>query len=169
MKPSRYVGSEFNAIRKDSTAVDLRMVISYPDAYEVGMSNLGIRILYECVNREERLACERVFAPWPDFEKVLREQHIPLYSLETFTPLSAFDVLGFSIGVGQWLLLRRRLPRAGWWIGANVVGWVLLGLITGDPLHQFDLLALGFLPTCVTAVMIGLLMNQAQPTEPRGA
>ena len=74
------------------------MVISYPDAYEVGMSNLGIRILYECVNREERLACERVFAPWPDFEKVLREQNIPLYSLETFTPLSAFDVVGFSIG-----------------------------------------------------------------------
>ena len=80
----------------------------------------------------------------------------------------ALIMLGFSIGVGQWLLLRRRLPRAGWWIGANVVGWVLLGLITGDPLHQFDLLALGFLPTCVTAVMFGLLMNQAQPTEPQG-
>ena len=98
LKPSRYVGSELNAIRKDAKALDLRMVISYPDAYEVGMSNLGIRILYECVNREERLACERVFAPWPDFETVLREQKIPLYSLETFTPLSAFDVLGFSIG-----------------------------------------------------------------------
>lgn len=98
LKPARYIGSELNAVRKDHRAVDLRMVISYPDAYEVGMSNLGIRILYECVNREQRLACERVFAPWPDFEKVLREQGIPLYSLETYTPLSEFDVLGFSIG-----------------------------------------------------------------------
>jgi radical SAM family uncharacterized protein len=98
LKPSRYVGGELNATHKDAVDVDLRMVISYPDAYEVGMSNLGIRILYESVNREARMYCERVFAPWPDFEKVLREQNIPLYSLETYTPLYEFDVLGFSIG-----------------------------------------------------------------------
>lgn len=79
-----------------------------------------------------------------------------------------FIVLGLSVGVGQWLLLRRRLPQAGWWIGANVVGWGLLGLITGDTLGQFDLLALGKLPACVTAVMLALLLNQAQPTEPQG-
>jgi hypothetical protein len=90
------------------------------------------------------------------------------WTSESFDVDLAFIVLGFSIGVGQWLLLRRRLPRAGWWIGANVVGWVLLGLITGGPLHQFGLLGLGFLPACVTAAMLALLMNRAQPAEPQG-
>jgi radical SAM family uncharacterized protein len=98
LKPARYIGNELNIIRKDHRDVDLSMVISSPDVYEVGMSNLGLRILYECVNREKRFCCERVFAPWPDFERVLRENRIPLYSLETFTPLDQFDVLGFSIG-----------------------------------------------------------------------
>jgi radical SAM family uncharacterized protein len=97
-KPARYVGNELNVIRKDPGKVDLRMVISYPDAYEIGMSNLGLRILYQCVNDEERLSCERVFAPWPDFEKMLREQEIPLFSLETYTPLADFEVIGFSVG-----------------------------------------------------------------------
>jgi len=98
LKPARYIGHEINMIKKDPAGVDLRMVISYPDLYEVGMSNLGIRILYNIVNREEKFSCERVFSPWPDFERVLRENHISLYSLETFTPLYEFDVLGFSIG-----------------------------------------------------------------------
>ena len=78
----------------------------------------------------------------------------------------AFIVLGLSIGVAQWLLLRRRLPQAGWWIGGNAVGWGLLGLVTGESLNQFGLLALGFLPTCVTAITLALLMNQAVPSEP---
>jgi len=81
----------------------------------------------------------------------------------------AFIMFGLSIGFGQWLLLRRRLPRAGWWIGANVVGWGLVGLITGDTMGQFWLIALGLLPACVTAAMLALLMNQAQPPEPQGA
>ncbi len=76
-----------------------------------------------------------------------------------------FIVMGLSIGVVQWLLLRRRLPRAGWWVGANVVGWGLLGLITGDSLNQLGLL---LLPALVTAVMLALLMNRAHPTEPQG-
>ena len=77
-----------------------------------------------------------------------------------------FIVMGLSIGVGQWLLLQRRLPRARWWIGANIVGWGLIGLITaGNSLDQFGLLALGFLPACVTAVALALLINQAQPTD----
>lgn len=81
----------------------------------------------------------------------------------------AFIVIGLSIGVGQWMALRRRLPRAGWWIGANVVGWGLLSLITSDTsLGQFGLLTMSFLPACVTAVTLALLMNQAQPTEPQG-
>lgn len=74
------------------------MVISYPDVYEVGMCNLGLRILYESVNRVKEFSCERVFAPWPDFEQKLRENKIPLYSLETYTPLKEFDVVGFSMG-----------------------------------------------------------------------
>jgi len=74
-------------------------------------------------------------------------------------------VLGLFIGVSQWLLLRQRLPRAGWWIGANVVGWGLAGLIA-ESLGQFGLLAISF-PACVTAVMLALLINQAQPTEPQ--
>jgi len=80
----------------------------------------------------------------------------------------AFMVMGLSIGMGQWFLLRRRLSRAGWWIGAHVVGWGLLSLISGDSLGQFGLLALGLLPACATAAMLALLMNQAQPTEPQG-
>lgn len=78
----------------------------------------------------------------------------------------AFVVLGLSVGVGQWLLLRRRLPRAGWWIAANVLGWGLVLPITGGSLDQFDLLVLGMLPACVMAVTFALLMNQAPPPEP---
>jgi len=89
------------------------------------------------------------------------------WTSESFDIDFAFIVLGFSIGVGQWLLLRRRLPRAGWWIGANVVGWFFLGLITDNTLDQFGLLALGFFPACVTAVMLALIMNRAQPAEPQ--
>jgi hypothetical protein len=81
----------------------------------------------------------------------------------------AFIAMGLAIGVGQWLLLRRSLSRAGWWIGANVVGWGLLALITvGNTLEQFGLFTLGFLPACVTAAMLAVLMNQVKPTQPNG-
>ena len=90
------------------------------------------------------------------------------WTYESFDIDLAFIVLGLSIGVGQWLLLRRRLSRAGWWIVASVAGWVLLGLITGDSLDQFGLLLMGFLPACVTAAMLALLLNQSQPAEPQG-
>ena len=98
MKPARYIGNEINMIKKNPENIDLRMVLSYPDLYEIGMSNLGLRIIYESVNSVENYFCERVFAPWLDFEKKLRELEIPLYSLETYTPLYMFDVIGFSIG-----------------------------------------------------------------------
>lgn len=98
MKPARYIGNELNIIRKDPHSVLLRMVLCYPDLYEIGMSNLGLKILYEAVNRSQRFYCERVFAPWPDFEAKLREKNLPLYSLETYTPLNRFDIIGFSIG-----------------------------------------------------------------------
>jgi hypothetical protein len=80
----------------------------------------------------------------------------------------ALVLMGLGIGLGQWLLLRRRLPRASWWIGANVVGWGLLALITpGNALNQYALFTLGFIPACVTAVMLAVLMNHAKPTQPK--
>jgi len=97
-KPARYIGHEINMIRKEARDVDFRVVLSYPDLYEVGMSNLGLRILYDTINREKSWYCERVFAPWQDFEKELRENVLPLYSLETMTPIRLFDVVGFSLG-----------------------------------------------------------------------
>jgi hypothetical protein len=81
----------------------------------------------------------------------------------------AFVLLGFSIGVAQWLLLQQRLPRVGWWIVANVIGWGLMGLIVGDTFGQFTLLALGMVPASVTVVALALLMNQEQQAEPQGA
>ena len=97
-KPGRYIGGEINSIYKEPGNITISMAICYPDIYEIGMSNLGIRIIYEAVNRVDRYSCERVFAPWPDFEKLLKEYQIPLYTLESFKPLYEFDVIGFSIG-----------------------------------------------------------------------
>ncbi len=97
-KPGRYVGGEINVVEKDIRDVSLRMVISYPDIYEVGMSNTAIQILYNVINKIDRYYCERVFAPWKDLEYYLRKDNIPLFSLETYTPLVDFDIVGFSIG-----------------------------------------------------------------------
>ena len=94
-KPARYIGGELNQIVKE--AAFLRMAVSYPDLYEVGMSNEGIRILYEIANRMDGVACERVFAVPDDCERGLRARGLPLYTLETFTPLSELDLIGFNI------------------------------------------------------------------------
>ncbi|MER3405255.1 MAG: hypothetical protein C4289_08915, partial [Chloroflexota bacterium] len=96
-KPARYTGGEWNAICKDWDRLDVTMAICYPDAYEVGMSNLGIQILYDLINAEEWACCERVYAPWPDMEQQLRWRGVPLYSLETRHPLGDFDIIGFSL------------------------------------------------------------------------
>ena len=96
-RPGRYIGSELNIIRKDHSRVDVTVALAFPDIYEIGMSNLGIRILYEAINRLEWAAAERVFAPWVDMEQKMRETALPLYSLETFTPLKHFDFVGFSL------------------------------------------------------------------------
>ena len=97
-KPARYVGGEYNQIIKDKSNVDLRMAFCFPDTYEIGMSNLGMRILYSTINALDGVWCERVFAPWGDMEEEMRKAGIPLYALESGDPLSAFDVIGFSIG-----------------------------------------------------------------------
>lgn len=95
-KPSRYLGTEVNAVRKGREA-ELRFVLAFPDTYEVGMSHLGIQILYELLNRIPTVAAERCFAPWPDMERLLREKNLSLTSLETHRPLGAFDLVGFSL------------------------------------------------------------------------
>ena len=97
LKPSRYIGSEWNAIRKDWDTTDVHMAFAFPDVYEVGMSHLGTRILYHLVNTFPEFLCERVFAPWVDMEQTLREKGIPLYALESFHPLKGFDVVGFTL------------------------------------------------------------------------
>lgn len=98
---------------------------------------------------------------------------LPVWLSWTDAPLNNLDLIlllmGLAIGITQWLLLRRRLPHAGWWIAANMLGWWLLGLITpGNSLDQYGLFTLGFLPACATAAMLALLMSRVPTTEPRG-
>ncbi len=95
-RPGRYIGGEFGSVTPLKSA-DLRMVLSYPDTYEIGMSHIGLSILYERVNSMERVSCERVFMPWGDLEKELRARDLPLVSLEDARPLCDFDVVGFSL------------------------------------------------------------------------
>ena len=97
-KPSRYTGGEYNEIIKDKSRVDLRFAFCFPDTYEIGMSNLGMRILYGCLNEMEGVWCERVFAPWGDMEDEMRRANIPLYALESGDPVGEFDVIAFSLG-----------------------------------------------------------------------
>ncbi|MFA6549395.1 MAG: B12-binding domain-containing radical SAM protein, partial [Candidatus Margulisiibacteriota bacterium] len=97
-KPARYTGNELNAIHKDWDKVSIKIALAYPDAYEIGMSNLGIQILYYILNQPVDVLAERVFAPWPDFESQLSTVNVPLSTLESGHPLSAFNVLGISLG-----------------------------------------------------------------------
>ncbi len=97
-KPARYTGGEYNEIIKDKAAVDVRFAMCFPDTYEIGMSNLGLRILYGSMNQAEGIWCERAFAPWGDMEEEMRKEHIPLYALESGDSLKNFDFVGFSLG-----------------------------------------------------------------------
>jgi radical SAM family uncharacterized protein/radical SAM-linked protein len=96
-KPGRYVGLERNVTRKDLSKASVTLALAFPDTYEIGMSHTGLKILYELVNRREDFACERIYAPWVDLEKRMRESGIPLFSTESFAPVADFDVLGFSL------------------------------------------------------------------------
>jgi radical SAM family uncharacterized protein len=96
-KPGRYIGREWNAHNKDFRAADVSVCLAYPDAYEVGMSNLGLSILYEIINADEQAVCERAYAPWPDMEEAMRGAGAELWSLESKIPLREFDVLGFTL------------------------------------------------------------------------
>ena len=97
-KPARYVGGEYGQIVKDKSQVDLRVAFCFPDTYEIGMSNIGMRILYGIMNEMDGVWCERVFAPWGDMEAAMRQHHIPLYALESRDSVKDFDLIAFSIG-----------------------------------------------------------------------
>ncbi|MFC1668604.1 TIGR03960 family B12-binding radical SAM protein [Chlamydiota bacterium] len=96
-KPARYVGNEYNCIRKNWEKVEVRVVLGFPDTYEIGMSHLGSRIIYGIINDCDYALCERVYSPWVDMENELRQNDIPLFSIESFRPITAFDVFGISL------------------------------------------------------------------------
>ena len=96
-KPGRYSGGELNSVMKDKNSVDVRFAFCFPDTYEIGMSHLGMKILYSLFNSREDIWCERCFAPWTDFEKVMRENDIPLFALESRDPINEFDFVGFTL------------------------------------------------------------------------
>lgn len=96
-KPARYIGNEVNMVKKNPVDVDIRFAICFPDVYEIGMSHLGIQILYDMFNQREDVYCERVYSPWPDLHGILKEKGIPLFALESQDPVKYFDFLGITI------------------------------------------------------------------------
>lgn len=98
LKPARYIGSELNSVHKNWDQTGLKVALAYPDTYEIGMSNLGIQILYHIINQQPDALAERVFAPWPDMEGQLLQESVKLFSLESWKPLDEFDLIGFSLG-----------------------------------------------------------------------
>jgi len=96
-KPSRYAGGELNAVHKDLAKAAVTWALAFPDTYEVGMSNVGFRLLYHALNERPDVACERLFMPWPDMEAALKAEKLPLFSIESRAPLAAFDIIGFTL------------------------------------------------------------------------
>ena len=97
LKPARYTGGELNQVIKNKEDVKARFAFCFPDTYEIGMSNLGIKILYNCLNSHDDIWCERCYAPWPDMGALLKEKNIPLYAHESGDALTDFDFLGFTL------------------------------------------------------------------------
>ena len=96
-KPARYIGNELNSVKKDKNEVAIRFAMCFPDVYEIGMSHLGIQILYDMFNKMDDVWCERVYSPWPDLHKIMKEEHIPLFGLESQEPVKNMDFLGITI------------------------------------------------------------------------
>lgn len=96
-KPARYIGNEVNMAVKDPSTVDIRFAMCFPDVYEIGMSHLGMQILYDMFNRRDDIYCERIFSPWTDLDHIMREQHIPLFALESQDPIKEFDFIGITL------------------------------------------------------------------------
>ena len=97
-KAARYIGGEVNAVMKNKDDVDIRFAMAFPDVYEIGMSNLGMMILYDMFNKRDDVWCERLFSPWTDLDKIMREEKIPLFTLESQDPVREFDFLGITLG-----------------------------------------------------------------------
>ena len=96
-KPARYIGNEVNSVMKDKDQVDIRFAMCFPDVYEIGMSHLGIQILYDMFNQREDVWCERVYSPWTDLDAIMRRENIPLFALESQDPIKEFDFLGITL------------------------------------------------------------------------
>ena len=96
-KPARYIGNEINMVKKNPDDVDIRFAFCFPDVYEIGMSHLGIQILYDMFNKRDDVYCERVYSPWPDLHNIMKERQIPLFALETQDSIREFDFLGITI------------------------------------------------------------------------
>ena len=96
-KPARYIGNELNSIKKDKEKVAIRFAMCFPDVYEIGLSHLGVQILYDMFNKMEDVWCERVYSPWPDLHKIMKEENIPLFGLESQEPIRDFDFIGFTL------------------------------------------------------------------------
>ena len=120
-KPARYTGGEYNEVKKDLTDVRVRVAFCFPDTYEIGMSNVGMRILYGVMNEMDGVWCERVFAPWGDMEEAMRKNNLPLWALESQDPVKDFDMIAFTIGYEMCY--------------TNIVNMLLL---SGVPLHAKD-------------------------------
>ena len=96
-KPARYIGNEINSVVKDKAKVDVRIAMCFPDVYEIGMSHLGLQILYDMFNKQEDVWCERVFSPWTDLDPIMRRENIPLFGLESQEPVKNMDFLAITI------------------------------------------------------------------------
>ena len=96
-KPARYIGNEINMVKKNPSEVDVRFCMCFPDVYEIGMSHLGIQILYDMFNKRQDTWCERVYSPWPDLHEIMKEQNIPLFGLESQDPVKNFDFLAITL------------------------------------------------------------------------
>ena len=133
-KASRYLGNEVNAVRKDLSSVSLTFALAFPDAYEIGMSHLGLHILYHVLNSRDDIACERVFAPWPDMETVMRRRGIALATLESHRPLGECDIIGFSLEYElSYATVLRMLDLAGIPLHARSRDETMPLLIAGGP------------------------------------
>ncbi|RMD52086.1 MAG: B12-binding domain-containing radical SAM protein, partial [Candidatus Thermofonsia bacterium] len=100
-KPGRYTGGEYNQVTKNWDNIDYKVALAFPDVYDIGMSNLGLMILYDIINKHRNLLAERVYCPWTDMEAIMRDQEIPLYSLETKHPIRNFDMLAMTLPYEQ--------------------------------------------------------------------
>ena len=96
-KPARYTGGEPGCIIKDKKDIDVRFAFCFPDTYEVGMSHLGLKVIYDALNKQPNIWCERCFAPWTDMIEQMKERDIPLFALESKDPLTEFDIVGFTL------------------------------------------------------------------------